>query len=104
MISERYRRWPRSSVLLRAIATSRPKRKVIATTPPAKAKFQTRIFRNDERITELVTTAVKLRSPTLTFQPWARFWPELSLKKPLVLSAVKVLPVLASLMQSQALS
>ena len=74
---------------------------MITTVPIANPKFQTSIFRNEARSVWSLRTSVKLRKPTLTFQPWARASPSLSTNRPLESSAVQVWPVSASLMQSQ---
>jgi hypothetical protein len=89
---------------LSTIATSRPRAKVKATVRAAKAKFQTRVRKKYLAISGSVSTSAKLRKPTLTCQPWARFSPLASTNRPLASSAVQVWPVWASLMQSQAAS
>jgi hypothetical protein len=77
---------------------------VNATVRAAKATFQTSVRKKYLPISGSVSTAVKLRRPTLTRQPWARCSPLASTNRPSWSSAVQVWPVLASLMQSQAWS
>ena len=90
--------------MLRARAQLTPSAKVTSTEPTAKAMFQTNVVRKGPEIAGSVMTRVKLRSPTLTRQPWANRPPELSTKDPLALSAVHTCPVVLSVMQSHAAS
>jgi hypothetical protein len=87
--------------LFSASATTRPSANVIVTVRKANAKFHTTIRRNEARIVGFVSTSEKLRRPTLTFQPCASGSPASSTNRPFSSSAVHVLPVSASVMQSQ---
>jgi hypothetical protein len=69
--------------------------------PVAKAKFQTSVRRNGRETAGSVTTRVKLRKPTGTFQPWANRSPSAATNAPCFRSATQVLPVVTSRTQSQ---